>query len=197
MRKGSSLAARADGNDHMRKLKASVLLVTRGRMKEAGAEAEQKFLRSLSPTERDLYEAAVANDFADIDLLSGILEKAVRHILGAHPHPMRELGRIEAHEQLTGIYRTLLGLCGTAILSRSYPLVWKTYFDTGKMKLTEAENEARFVLTEFPDLPVNIAEKVAGYLVGMWELRGHQGVEVAADRAPDGSSYSWQLTWAR
>lgn len=181
----------------MRMLKASVLLVTRSRMKEAGAAVEEAFLRSLAPHERDVYLSFVANDFLDVDLMSGILEKAVRHIFPGHAHPFRELGRIEAHEQLTGIYKTLLGLCGTAILSRSYPLVWRTYFDTGTMKLSEAGKEATFVLTEFPGLPSNIAEKIAGYLVGMWELRGHEEVRVSMDEAPGAGGCSWVLTWAR
>ncbi len=180
----------------MRKLKAAVLLVTRKRMREADPAVERDFLRSLAPEERELYQTFVANDFVDIDLISRILEKAVKHIFRGTPHPLRELGRIEAHEQLTGIYRTLLGLCGTAILNRSYPLVWKTYFDTGTMKLNEAGNEAMFVLTDFPDLPASIAEKVAGYLVGMWELRGLQGVRVSMDYAPNAPEYSWRLTWA-
>ena len=91
----------------------------------------------------------------------------------------REMGRMAADSDLTGIYRAFLKLGPTKFLMKRVMNMWKGYYDSGKIELIEVEEKKAHVkVSDFQDIKKVHCKSIEGWIERFLELGGAKGVQV-------------------
>jgi hypothetical protein len=113
-----------------------------------GEEATDKVVAALQPDLKDLVTSGqiLASSWYPLDWLKHMYAVA-RRVIGPRPDFARHLGRTIVLQDLTGVYRIFLLVISPEYLFSKAPLVFNSYYDTGKLEVLETRKgfaQARF-----------------------------------------------------
>lgn len=164
--------------------------------KKSNPALEDDFLKNLSPEETYTYKTALPVSWIDVQLLSAIFEKAAVLLFSEHKIPLREFGRLEAHDHLTGVYKLFVKFSTVPFLIKQTAKIWGTYYDHGVAHVEYHPNkkQAVFIVDNYPDLPLSNLEITAGYLIGTLEITGATNIEIEID-SQNPNSFRWYISW--
>ena len=181
----------------MANLKGVVIKVSRELFKlEKNREKEKIFLDSLTPEEMKVYKNTLSITWVPVDVVGRLLDKGAKLLFPEHPYPIRELGRVEAHEQLTGIYKILLYFTTLSMVVQQAARIFATYYDKGKVEFVpNGDKKIMVTIREFTDLPKTHLDKIGGYIAGMLELIKLQDVVLYNVDASDPNCWKLYYSW--
>lgn len=181
----------------MANLKGVVIKVSRDLFKlEKNREQEKIFLESLTPDEMKIYKNTLSINWVPVDVVGQLLEKSAKLLFPGYPYPIRELGRVEAHEQLTGIYKVLLFFTTLSMLVKQAGRIFATYYDKGKVEFTQTSEKSLVVtIKEFSELPKSHIDKIGGYIAGMLELIKLNNVKLDRIDESDPNCWKYYYSW--
>ncbi|MBN1595845.1 hypothetical protein JW933_07965 [candidate division FCPU426 bacterium] len=161
-----------------------------------GQDQEAKFLAILTPEEKEGYENIMATSWVPIDLAARLFAKAAEVLFPGDCEGLMKIGREQALNNLTGIYKILIRITTLNFVLSQTALLWKTYFDQGKAQgLGEAEKKKAILrVTGIPDMPKASRQVVAGYVVGVLELINIKNTKVRHMES-NPQCWEWEITW--
>lgn len=166
------------------------LLLTYG--PAALAECESR----LTPEQRTAFASTLPVSWVPVDLVAAVFEAVASVVHPNDPEGVRKLGQALAHDNLSGIYQSLLRLATIPFALAQVALLWRIYQDHGRAKAVQVKGENRAVLTveEYEDLPATIQEEIAGYVIGVGEMVGAKNIRVVRDGS-NPQAWKWTITW--
>lgn len=161
---------------------------------EKGADVEASLYQALQPEERQLLEHIGPSDWIALDRAVSIIQKAAPVLFPDDPNQFETLGRLSARDNLTGIYKVLLGTTTMNFAVRMTSLIWGRYYDGGKAKTKNypQDNRIEFSLHHCPYFPEVLRKTITGYLEGLAEVCQQENVSVVHDDSnPD--RWTWDI----
>lgn len=146
-----------------------------------GPESFQKWLDSLAPEAKALYErSAVASQWYDLNqyfiepmVLMGDL------FYGGSEEGAFEEGRYCAEYSLGGVYRFFLKLGGIKIMIKKAHTILDAYFDSCKLEAEVGEdNRAVMRIVQLDGVHAVVEANIRGWIVKGLEMAGAQGLKV-------------------
>ncbi len=184
-----------DSGDEMPKAKGSLVVFLRKYLHGLGADVEAQFLNRLTPDEKEVYQTASTASWCDVPVVSGLYEAGAETAFPADPDRMRLLGRASAKHDLTGLFRVYLMLATVRSVIKQTARMWRTYHDNGDARVERgASNQATLVIENYPALPSNLQEMIAGYVAKGLELAGGKNPKVYRD-ASNPNAWKWNTSW--
>jgi uncharacterized protein (TIGR02265 family) len=179
----------------MARMKATDIVTLKKVLRSRTDDSEQRLLSKLSPNLCDLYQNSLAFAWNEIDQQTQLYHQAAHLLFPAHPHALHQLGRTIAQQVYTGIYRVLLRIPSTEFLIGQGERVWRTYFDEGKFGIKRlGPQKLEVIISDFPDLPKDLRDYIAGHIQALLELAGAKGISVMAE-AQSSQPWCWQVSW--
>jgi hypothetical protein len=145
-----------------------------------GEAAWQRVLNELAEADRALAaEPAQPTEWLDYHVWWRMLLAADK-VLGTGDYSLvREIGAFDARENLSGVYRIFLTFIKPEFIVARSDLIWRQYYDTGRMKMIKVENrQAEIHLTEFPDLPKHHEMELLGWMEVALNMSGFKNVQM-------------------
>ena len=178
--------------------KAVGVVWLRSFLKNKGTEVEGRFLKMLSPEERNLFNGALRTSWIPVEKVASLFSKASQAMSLDPSHGLRELGRLQALDDLKGVYRVFLLVASIPHTINQAAAMWKTHHNAGvaSVETDPAEpHRLTLVVRDYPDYCSDHAEIIAGYIVGTLELAGAKSVAVEYD-VSHSDALRWFVTWS-
>lgn len=162
---------------------------------EAGAEAEQKLLKTLTPDQRHLYENAVSTTLSPVGLQTALYERAAEVLFPNDSNRMFRLGKMMANRSFSTVYKLFFRIPTVEFLVGRVATMWRSYYDAGEAEIVNFMGKSgSLVVRHFPSLPRKLREVVAGHLTVVLELTGAKNARVeVCDGDPD--AWEWKMSW--
>lgn len=180
----------------MAKFKGSGVVFLRTRIQAAGRAEEKALLAKLTPEEADAYTKAMAITWIPLDITAALFRKVAEVLYPGNPKGIFELGRGQARDNLSGIYKIILKLTTVPFLAGQSAKLWRTYYDFGNAR-TELNADLKkgvLIVENHPDLPKEIRELTRGYIAGAMELTKSEGIQVQSDES-NPEAWKWIVHW--
>ncbi len=174
-------------------------VLIRKSLQERGPDFEKHVLSQVTEKERNIYFKAnvhnwypVTTDLPDEKTLLTITSKA---LFPNDPQPLRSFGKMAADHAINNLYKLLFRIPSVYSLVKRAALAWRTYNDTGAFYVEAFLKEGRhisfqFVLKQYPTLPENVREMLAGYYGAVMTWTGAKTAEVSINQ-----SYTEVVGW--
>jgi hypothetical protein len=167
---------------------------TRTLLERKSPELYQKFLFQLTDEEKKFHKTALPASWLDADMVSKILAKAGKLLYPDMKNPLRECGRQEAREHLSGLYKILLSFASVEMIVKQTAKIWNQYHDSGIIQTVKLGAKTMCLsVTEYPSLTPELRDIVAGYCQGTIELTGAKNVQVLIKGNPQ--EWQFEITW--
>jgi hypothetical protein len=178
----------------MRCTKGTNVVSVRRLLQAAGRE--QVVVAQLKPEDADLYHSTLAVAWVSIEFIARLFEAAAPALFPTEPHPIRQLGRTIATDNLTGIYRMLLRIVSIPFAIERAGSLWRTYNDTGDATITRfgTEERVRMTVSGYEAFPNATLEETSGYIEGVALLCGARSVDVYPV-CPTADSFAFDVSW--
>jgi len=159
-------------------------------------DLREAFVVKLTPAEQQFYKSVLATQWQPIATVAAVFEKAVGFLYPGNRRGLEEMGRQQALDNISGIYRSLLRITTIEFTIKQVAKLWRSYFDEGEASARQEHAEKRVTMTveNFPDLPLANRRVVSGYIQGTLELCGAHNVQVLHDGSQAGK-WIWSVTW--
>jgi hypothetical protein len=180
----------------MGKYKGSNFILIKKMLEAKAPEAKQAFLASLTPEERERFDAIIPTTWVPIEQAEVFLEKLAAVIYPNDPDCYFKLGEIRAQDTLKGIYKVMFRiLTAEAIIDNSYRL-WPMLHDKGQASVlrTPGIKQATFIVNGYPELPRSFRLMMAGFISGCMKLCNTQVLSMQIIET-DPNNWKWQGTW--
>jgi hypothetical protein len=180
----------------MQKYKGSGLIIVKRMFTQQPPAVKGSFFASLGPEEKRVIESALATQWLPIEVVGSIFSKAAAALYPGNQRGLEELGRQQALDNLSGMYRPLMRVMTVSFAVQQVAKLWKSYFDEGKASGAQENGEKSAWLTveEYPGLPSASRRVITGYVRGVVELCGAKGVQVSHDEGRP-EKWAWSVTW--
>jgi len=170
----------------MGKIKAIVIVRLRQQVFPSQAkDVEAKYLEALAPDERAFYQSALPSTRIPLAQAMVMICKAAEILYpGRGDAALRELGRMQAHADMTGLYKVLMRVVTVAYAVKQAAALWRQYHDQGEARVEQdpaVPGAAAFVVTGYPEAPRSFTFYNAGYIAGVLELTGATNVDVSVN----------------
>jgi hypothetical protein len=125
------------------------------------------------------------------------LLRAVSFLLPGTPDPWVTIGRIAARDDLRDLYRTMVRPGDLKDALRASTSLWRTFHDTGELKLTLEEPGRVLATLRGYTLAREMCRVIGGYVTEVVTAGGPQNITTRKlDCTLDGAAQcSWRLTW--
>jgi hypothetical protein len=124
-----------------------------------------------------------------------IFEAAACVLFPNDPEGLQKVGRLNARESLTGLYRLFIRIPSIEFVIGRVAKLWRVYQDTGDANVEEYDGKSlQFVVRNFPDLREDFREYLMGYIFSVGELSGLKEVRVT-HCADDPQAWKWKMEW--
>jgi hypothetical protein len=154
-------------------------------MHAQGKSAEQAFLAKLTPEEHEKYLYGLP--------VSWYLVEEI--LFPNDPQGLRKVGRLNARESLTGIYKLFLRIPSIDFVIGRIAKLWRSYQDTGEAVTRNYTGKSiEFVLKGYPDLRMDFREYLCGYIIGFLELAGAHNPKIDRDDS-NSDALVWKAYW--
>lgn len=164
-------------------------------LEQKGEQATKAFIDQLTPEEKKFHENTLEISWLDADLVSRLLSKIGKIIFPDKTYPLRECGRLEAQDHLTGMYRILLKLLTVEMVMKQSAKIWKQYHDTGVASVVKkGDKHIALLVEDYAELTPELRDIVAGYCLGTVELTGVHGLDITIDDQ-DPQKWQFNITW--
>lgn len=180
----------------MNHLKATDIVALRKIVRARGAEMEKVLLDSLSPEAKAGYENALATSWVSQAVEKEIMEACTRQLFPKEIAGLRQLGKLLAQHNLTGIYKVFLRIPTIEFVIKRVADLWKMFFQKGSAKAEiVAPRQGVLAVYDYPELMPYQREVIAGYIHGVLELAGARQVQVSLLPSDAASAWKWEVTW--
>ena len=99
---------------------------------QGGPQALADTLAGLSPEDQAIFAQSItAVSWVDY----GAIMRLILHYHKGSVAALKEGSVWAAHENLKGVYRTFISMTSPRFICKNIPLLWKQYFDSGKLAL--------------------------------------------------------------
>lgn len=156
-------------------IKAAGLIHTRSLLRAKGGAAENAVLSNLTPTEVTAYQDALPITQLSIEFVTKVAALSAPLLFPGQSQSdaLRSLGRVNALNDLKGIYKILLRFTTTEFAIKQAARLWSTYHNQGEARsFPEGEKRIIFEVSGYPELPAQFRHILAGYIIGMAEMTG-------------------------
>lgn len=182
----------------MAKYKGTRYETIRKVIRRHGREVEEAFLAKLTPSEHQKYLYGLPVSWYPVEEIpekGDVFQAAAEVLFPGDPEGMRKVGRLNAVESLTGIYKLFLRIPSIEFVIGRAAKLWRSYQDTGIATAEDfAANSGAFVVRGYPDLREDFREYLAGYVAGVLEVTGAKNIRVRIDDGkPD--VIRWVAAW--
>lgn len=176
--------------------KAAGIISMKKALEAGNKEAEIKFLSSLTSEESNIYKTALPVSWVPIEIAAQLFKKGATMLYPHDPKGLEKLGRAEALDELTGIYKIFLKMTTVPYLMNQAAKLWRNYHKKGQARVegNPEEKTGYFIVEDFPELPEIIQIVTSGYLIGSLELTGAKNVQVTRE-ASDSQLWRWKIKW--
>jgi eukaryotic-like serine/threonine-protein kinase len=163
-------------------------------------EGFTKVIESLSPEDKDvvmgkLNPVTLYPMKAYINLLS-----AADKIFGQGDYALcSDIGRFEADETFSGLYKVFLEVGNPNAVIRKASLAWRTLHDAGDLEIEQTSDKfVRGKVTNFPDYHKAFCNVMFGYFAKVLEMSGAKDLAVkeVKCRVNGDDCCEFELTWA-
>jgi hypothetical protein len=173
-------------------IKAAGLIHTRSLLRAKGGAAERAVLSQLTPQEITVYQDALPITQLSIELATKVAALSAPLLFPAQTpsDAIQSLGRVNALNDLKGIYKVLLRFTTTEFAVKQAARLWSTYHNQGQARsFPDGEKRIIFEVTGYPDLPAPFRHLLAGYIIGMAEMTGIRQARISLE---DGNPQQWR-----
>jgi len=180
----------------MAKYKAALIILVRKLMREHGEITEKEFLARLTPDDLRAYNTSIQVTWLPVEQATRILAIAADVLFPNDPLSLRKLGREEAKDNLTGIYKILLNLMSISAMIEQSPRMWRMYHDQGQAHTERNGNDHKgaVVVEGYPELPEANREIFAGFLEQVMKKANLKNAQVTRDDV-NPNAWKWIITW--
>jgi len=139
--------------------------IVRALQREFGPEGWQRILAGLDPEERRLVEGSILfTTRYPLALHMKLLDLPRQLYGGTRPQIAREIGRRVAEDSIHRVFRMFLRLGNPGFIVSRGPLIWKSYFDWGDLRIVANEPRSmRIALTSDEPTSTAFCESVCGW----------------------------------
>jgi len=131
----------------------------------------------------------------EISEKGNIFAAAAKVLFPDDPEGMRKVGRLNARESLTGIYRLFIRIPSIEFVIGRVAKLWRSHHDTGNASVEDYNGRSlKFVLRNYPDLRADFREYLVGYIQGIGELAGLNDVKITKIE-DDPNAWKWKMEW--
>jgi hypothetical protein len=174
--------------------KGAPIVVLRGKIRERGHEVEEALRQQLPVETRRIYDTLVATAWIPIGDAQRILDEAALILTPDQPDPHFALGKVMAHEMLTGVYRFIVRVVTVPFLVEQSATLWGKYHDTGTASSDRPHSHsARMIVRGYPSLPEGMRKITAGWIASSVEQTGEKNVHVRTNNSP--AAWDWLVSW--
>ncbi len=186
--------------------KATSLVFLRRFLHERTPESA-KGLALLTDDERQALAETVATEWVGIHFASRVYVAAAAAISDDLVGGLREAGRRIAHDTLGGPYALVMRVMSVAFAVRSSARMWSLYHRVGRVvvddKVTVTDNDntrqgkgqvVRFTVHDYPHMPAEMREAMAGWIVGLAEICGESTPQVLTSGTVR-EGFTFHCTW--
>ncbi|MEW6516616.1 MAG: hypothetical protein AB1439_06935 [candidate division FCPU426 bacterium] len=188
--------ARHEGSLLVGKAKGTDIAFLRKRLRALDSAAEQKFIGLLSAEEKKIYETATPVGWVPIETSARLQELAAPIIFPDNPDCILELGREQARDDLSGLYKIIVRFITIPALMKKLSSLWHSYNDTGDLKAVwqEGHRSGQLIIENYPALPLTSRLQIQGYFLGALEMTGAKNVRLINDFT-DPLAYKYFGSW--
>lgn len=176
--------------------KGSGIVFLREQVRRREPALEQALLDRLDAAERAIYLETMSMSWVDMVPTARVLETGIPLLLPEAPDPARAFGRIQAHEQLSGIYRILLRVASVPMVIQQSARLWSTYHNRGQARVERQGDEpsGRLVVAGYPELPLVVRRTTSGFIEGTLERTAVRNIRVV-ELFADPQAWIWDVNW--
>ncbi|MBI5507712.1 MAG: hypothetical protein HY903_03050 [Deltaproteobacteria bacterium] len=180
----------------METYKAVFVDYLRKEMARRGKECEAAVMARLSVEDQQAFRALLPMAWISPQLGARILEAAGAVLFADHEDPIFELGRGQAHNDMTGIYRILMKVATVPMVIGRAATLFGTYHRKGAAAVEHQSGAANgvFLIKDYADLPAGIRRSVGGFITGLLELTGAKDIRVKSDES-NPALWRWEIAW--
>ncbi|MDP3939123.1 MAG: hypothetical protein Q8R92_13445 [Deltaproteobacteria bacterium] len=164
-----------------------------------GANAWLEILGDLKPATREVFTGSLlASCWYPYDAYAEVLDLIVRRHLGGRPEAARDIGANDLEQSLNTVYRFLYRAGSPAFIIRMSSLLWRSYFNVGRMVVVDSGAEhARVRIEEFMPPSKAVCWDIFGSMCRGLELSGARDVEARHTECPlNGDAFlGYEATW--
>ncbi len=179
----------------MKTLKATDIITLRKILREKGGDCEKDMVGRLSAESRSAYENVMATSWISQAVEKEIMESCLREIFPGEPQGFRQLGKLLAQHNLTGVYKVFLRIPTIEFIMKRVGELWRMFFQKGSAQVEiVAPHKGLLTVSGYADLMPYQRELVAGYIQGIMGLAGARQVQTIL-LPSDASAWKWEITW--
>jgi hypothetical protein len=181
--------------ERMAKVKGSGITNLRIIFKEREEFLEQKFLIRLPDKLALQYRGTLPSNWINVETSALIYHVAAPILFPNDPYPIRKLGQAIAKKVYSGVYKLFVRIPSRAFIVKRAAQIWTTHFDTGKGTMLDIKsNSMDFVISDFPEMPVELRELSCGHLAILLNYTGAKNIQVDLNEE-DPNAWLFKLTW--
>jgi len=176
--------------------KASFLGVVKRLLRDRQIE-EEALLARLTPDAKSVFTTAAMTSWVPRQYADEITATAAIVLFADQPRPVYELGRAQARNDLTGIYKILLRVVSVEFAMGQTAKLWSTYHNRGQARAEKQPDRSvgAVVVNDYPDFSEVQIESTAGYIHGLLELTGAAEVKVHPNTR-DRRAIRFETSWS-
>jgi hypothetical protein len=178
-------------------IKAAGLIHTRSLLRAKGSATENAVLARLTPQETTAYQDALPITQLSIELATKVASLAAPLLFPGQNQSdaLQSLGRVNALNDLKGIYKVLLRFTTTEFAIKQAARLWSTYHNQGQARsFPDGEKRIIFEVAVYPDLPAQFRQLLAGYIIGMAEMTGIRQARISLQEE-NPQQWRWVVVW--
>lgn len=120
-------------------------------LEKYGEPGFERLLERLEPELRDLLARPLAISWQDAPAMIRVYEAIQSEFGDGTDEVFHEMGRFNARHDVKAYFKFLLSLTSATQIVQRFPMMWGTYYDTGKMHIHVEGNRAEAELIGFED----------------------------------------------
>lgn len=167
--------------------------------KRFGEDAWLQVFGDLKPDAREIFTGSLlASGWYPYDAYAEALDLIVRRHLGGKPEAARDIGANDLEQSLNTVYRFLYRAGSPAFIIRMSSLLWRSYFNAGRMVVVESGKEhARVRIEEFMPPSKAVCWDIFGSICRGLELSGARVVDARHTECPlkGDAVLGYEATW--
>jgi hypothetical protein len=164
-----------------------------------GAQAWLAALMELEPAAREVFTGSIlASGWYDYAAYAQALDVVVRRHLGGNEEAAREVGAHDLEASLNTLYRMLYRAGSPAFIIRMASVLWRSYFNVGRMVVEVSERgRSRVRIEGFHPPSKAVCWDIFGSICRGLELSGAKDLEARHTECPlqGGAVMRYEGTW--
>ena len=164
-----------------------------------GPQAWLAILSDVKPDARKVFSGSLlASGWYDYSAYAEALDLIVRRHLGGKAEAAQEVGANDLEQSLNTVYRMLYRAGSPAFIIRMSSLLWRSYFNVGRMVVEESgKGFARVRIEDFTPPSKAVCWDIFGSICRGLELSGARSVQARHTECPleGGAVMRYEGTW--